>query len=66
VTTGIDIKVARIRAQLTQKELAELLYCDRAIVSRMETGKMRVSEERLRAIAEITGIQLTSGSTQKA
>jgi transcriptional regulator with XRE-family HTH domain len=58
VTTGLDIKVARIRAQLTQKELAELLYCDRAIVSRIETGKMQVSEKRLRAIARITGVDL--------
>jgi transcriptional regulator with XRE-family HTH domain len=59
VTTGIDIKIARIRAQLTQKELAQRLYCDRAIVSRIETDKMQVSEERLAAIAQITGQNLS-------
>jgi transcriptional regulator with XRE-family HTH domain len=58
VMLGIEIKVARIRAQLTQKELAELLYVDRAIVSRIETDKMQVSEERLRAIAQITGVKI--------
>lgn len=55
---GIEIKIARIRAQLTQKELAELLFVDRAIVSRLETGKLQVTQERLQAIAQITGIEI--------
>ena len=58
VTTGLDIKVARIRARLTQQELAELLFVDRAIVSRIENDRMAVSEGRLMAIAKITGVEI--------
>lgn len=50
--------MARIRAELTQKQLSELLFCDQAIISRIETGKMQVSKERLQAIAKITGVEI--------
>jgi ribosome-binding protein aMBF1 (putative translation factor) len=55
---GLEIRVARIRAELTQKELSQKLFCDQAIVSRLETGKLQVTQERLVAIAQITGIEI--------
>lgn len=57
---GLEIRVARIRAGLTQAELAQKLYIDRSLISLIELGRSPVGEERLQAIAEITGIDFGS------
>lgn len=62
---GLEIRVARVRAQLTQAELALALHRDQSVISNYERGKYSPSEETLQAIAEITGIELTSGSPKK-
>jgi DNA-binding XRE family transcriptional regulator len=51
-----EIKAARYRANLTQRELAEKLGINRKYLSRLELGQ-RVSPERVTAIAEILGDQ---------
>ncbi len=55
---GLEIRIARIRAGLTQAELAQKLYIDRSLISLIELERSPVGEERLQAIQEITGVEL--------
>jgi transcriptional regulator with XRE-family HTH domain len=55
---AIEIRIARIRAGLTQAQLAASLYCDRATVSRWETGKVPISEEWLDKVEKATGVKI--------
>lgn len=52
------IREARLKADLTQAELAERLGRDRAQVARWETGGQEPSFENLRAVVEACGFVL--------
>ncbi len=57
--TGAQIiREARLKASLTQTELAERLGRDRAQVARWETGGQEPSFENLRAVVEACGFVL--------
>lgn len=57
--TGAQIiREARVRAALTQTELAARLGRDRAQVARWETGGQEPSFENLRAVVEACGFEL--------
>jgi transcriptional regulator with XRE-family HTH domain len=58
VTSAQVIREARLRASLTQAELAERLGRDRAQVARWETGGQEPSFENVRAAVEACGFVL--------
>jgi len=58
VTGAQIIREARLRAGLTQTELAARLGRDRAQVARWETGGQEPSFENLRAVVEACGFVL--------
>jgi transcriptional regulator with XRE-family HTH domain len=58
VTGAQIIRVARLKAGLTQTELAERLGRDRAQVARWEVGGQEPSFENLRAVVEACGFEL--------
>jgi transcriptional regulator with XRE-family HTH domain len=58
VTSAQIIREARLKAELTQTELAERLGRDRAQVARWETGGQDPSFENLRAVVEACGFVL--------
>ena len=55
---GKNIKVQRIRRNLTQDDLAEKLFVTRQTVSNYETGKTRPDVQMLMAIAQVLQIPL--------
>jgi transcriptional regulator with XRE-family HTH domain len=58
VTSAQVIREARLKASLTQAELAERLGRDRAQVARWETGGQEPSFEHVRAAVEACGFVL--------
>lgn len=58
VTSAQVIREARVKASLTQAELAERLGRDRAQVARWETGGQEPSFENVRAAVEACGFVL--------
>jgi transcriptional regulator with XRE-family HTH domain len=58
VTSAQVIREARLKASLTQAELAERLGRDRAQVARWETGGQEPSFENVRAAVEACGFVL--------
>jgi len=58
VTGAQIIREARLRAGLTQTELADRLERDRAQIARWETGGQHPSFENLRAVVEACGFVL--------
>jgi len=58
VTSAQIIREARLKASLTQAELAQRLGRDRAQVARWETGGQEPSFENLRAAVEACGFVL--------
>lgn len=58
MTSGQLIREARLKAGLTQSELAERLRRDRAQVARWETEGQEPSFENLRAVIEACGFVL--------
>jgi transcriptional regulator with XRE-family HTH domain len=58
VTSAQIIREARLKAGLTQAELAARLRRDRAQVARWETGGQEPSFENLRAVVEACGFAL--------
>lgn len=58
VTSAQVIREARLKASLTQAELAERLGRDRAQVARWETGGQEPSFENVRAVVEACGFVL--------
>jgi transcriptional regulator with XRE-family HTH domain len=60
VVTGAQIiREARLKAGLTQSELAERLGRDRAQVARWETGGQEPSFENLQSVVEACGFTLS-------
>lgn len=57
-TIGSNIRKYRSAAGLTQFELAEKLYINHSVVSRMENGSIAIATERLEAIAKVLDISL--------
>jgi len=58
VTGAQIIREARLKAGLTQTELADRLGRDRAQVARWETGAQQPSFENLRTVVEACGFEL--------
>lgn len=48
-----NLKLARMRAGYTQKEVAERLGISESLVAKWETGRSRPQGERLKALAEL-------------
>jgi transcriptional regulator with XRE-family HTH domain len=55
---SLTITVARLRAGLTQAELAKLMYTDRFQITRWETGTSHPTVTTLEKWAEVTGKRL--------
>jgi transcriptional regulator with XRE-family HTH domain len=55
---GLKIRLARVQAELTQKQLATLIHCDQTTVSNWETGRYHPDVTVLGAIEEVTGIKI--------
>ena len=49
---GIEIKVARIRARMLQKDVADLMGVSQVLVSRWERGEITPPAEALERIRE--------------
>jgi len=58
VTSAQIIREARLKAELTQTELAQRIGRDRAQVARWETGGQQPSFENLQAVVEACGFVL--------
>ena len=58
MTSAQTIREARLKASLTQTELAARLGRDRAQIARWETGGQEPSFENLRAVVEACGFVL--------
>ena len=58
MTSAQIIREARLKAELTQAELAERLGRDRAQIARWETGGQEPSVENLRSVVEACGFVL--------
>lgn len=54
----ISLKSARVNAELTQKELAEILGVTQVTVNNWENGKSEPSLSQLRKISELSGIPM--------
>ena len=52
----INIKIARIKKGLTQKQLAKLLGLEYATVSRWETGANNIPSDKLIQLTKILGV----------
>jgi len=65
VTGAQIIREARLKADLTQTELAERLGRDRAQIARWETGGQEPSFENLRAVVEACGFVLKVEITER-
>jgi transcriptional regulator with XRE-family HTH domain len=55
---GDLISMARRRAQLTQRELAERIGCRQATIARWERGDRQVSYEDVQVVVQACGLQL--------
>jgi transcriptional regulator with XRE-family HTH domain len=58
--TGIDLRVYRVRLQLKQSEIADMLGIARSYVSMMETGDRPIPAaiaKRVEAIAKMKGVK---------
>lgn len=55
---GRRIMQARQRLGLTQQDLATAIGCPSSAISRIEAGKLGISEDRLRAVAEVLGVKV--------
>lgn len=54
----INIKIARIRKRLTQKDIAELMDVNINTVSRWETGAKLIPVDKLIKLADILEVSL--------
>ena len=52
----LNLKLARIKKELTQKELAELVGVSVATINRIETGKQVLKIDMLNKLAEVLEI----------
>lgn len=55
---GYRVKMARVNASMTQEELAEKANVSTSFISRLETGKILPSIERLYMLANIMNVGL--------
>ena len=61
VISGDILREARLRAGLTQRELAGRARTSQSAVARWEAGEVVPSFERLRALVRACGLELTFG-----
>lgn len=57
---GFNLKVARMKQNLTQAELAEKLDVHEKYISRMETGKQNVTVKTICKLSTALGIQMST------
>lgn len=62
---GTEIRVARIRAGLSQLDLANLIYRDQSVISDYERGVSIPPLETLTKIAQITGCEELLGDARQ-
>ena len=55
-TLGENIKLARIKANISRKQLGDLLFMSESGVAYYESGKNTVPPRKLEKIAEICGV----------
>lgn len=55
---AVELNKARVRAKLSQKELAERLNTTQSVISRMESGRANISLAKLQQYAEACGGKL--------
>jgi transcriptional regulator with XRE-family HTH domain len=55
---GLEIKVARIRARLTQHQLGVLIGVPSYKIARLETGTDKPTPEQLQKICVATGVDM--------
>lgn len=56
ISYGNSVRNARIKANMTQVELSQLIPCSQAIISHIEQGYMLPPPHILKAIHEILGV----------
>ena len=54
----LNLKVARVKKNLTQKQLAELVGVSSSTINRIETGKQVLKLDMLSKLAEVLEIQV--------
>lgn len=55
IVDGAKLCKARIDAQISMDEVAEMLGCNKSSVSRWEQGRLQPSEARIQKLTEILG-----------
>ena len=58
IKIGIRIKQIRNGLKMSQEELAQILDCDRAYISRVESGKQNITIENLENICRALHISM--------
>lgn len=53
---GIALRAARLRAELTQVELAGKIGCEQADISKMESGRIPIGKARAKKLGAALGI----------
>ncbi len=53
---GVALRAARLRADLTQVELAEKIRCEQADISKMESGRIPIGEARAKKLGAVLKI----------
>ena len=55
-----NIKILRLKNNLKQVDVAEALFTDISVYSRIETGQTRISSEKLFYLAKLYGVSIDS------
>ena len=58
VLCGGGMIAARVRAGLTQQQLAERMHTTQAVIARLESGRVKPSTRTLERLAAATGLRL--------
>ena len=57
---GLNVKIARLKKDLTQEELADLLNIHLTYIARIETGKINMSLGKILELANALNIDINS------
>lgn len=57
IVDGAKLCAARVNAQLSMDEVAEVLGCNKSSVSRWEQGRLQPSESRILRLVELLGVK---------
>ena len=58
VLLGKKIKERRIQLHLTQTQLADKIFVSRTLITKIESGSVKLSEENLTLLEQTLGIKL--------